>query len=132
MLMHLLDSDDEGADTARRLRGWLGGWPPAARPNGSGLIAEPTDPHDPLWAIMGRVWPRPPFGAPAPMPGWPYQIGWPSPWYPNASGRAPRLPPIMPLPAVPHGGEGAPSMRSLRFWLEPPNRPAAAYAPICS
>jgi hypothetical protein len=126
MLFRLLDSDIEGVDRVRDPHASFGGWPPAARPSGSSLIAEPTDPHDPLWSIMGYPWARPP----APVPGWPYQIGWPGPWYPNTSGRGPRLPPIMPLPATPHGGDGAASMRPLPFWLEPPNRATAAQARV--
>ena len=127
MLMHLLDSDDEGADTARGKRGWLGGWPPAARPNGSSLIAEPTDPYDPLWTIMGYPRPRPPFGGG--VPGWPYPTGWPGPWDPRAQGGVPRLPPIVPWPALPYGGAGAATARPLPFWLEPPNRAAVPQAP---
>lgn len=131
MLIRLLDSDIEDADRVRNPHASFGGWPPAAGPSVSSLIAEPTDPYDPFWTIMGRSWPRPPFGTPGPVRCWPYQIGWPGPRYPNASGRGTRLPPIMPLPAVPHGGEGAASMRPLPFWLEPPNRAATVpQAPV--
>ena len=129
MLMHLLDSDDEDAHTARGPRGWLGGWPPAPRPNGSSLIAEPTDPYDPLWTIVGYPWPRPPFGGGAPIPGWPYPTGRPGPWDPRAQGGVPRLPPIVPWPAFPHGGAAAATTRPLPFWLEPPNRAAVPQAP---